>query len=368
MHACRTDWLNVYADGEASEALVRTIEAHIQSCTSCRLHLAHIKAMKSLVEGIPVMSPPSEIRVRAIESIHTGCAWAQPMLGAYLDGELPLAQQEALDLHLALCQSCRAELAVQRRLQAGVTSLPQVAAPSRIRLQALERCVSRGRIWSLPRLRWPSALANRLATAGTVASAALLLAFFRPALQPSPVPLVETPATGSGAPIVQTQPPATVPGTASVIEQDTPEVTEPVRVEASGPVVQPDNTAVRSHHSRINRNVRPVASRLVATNRTIQEAVRDTADAVANAAPLPVAPVPPVTSRRTVSVPADAVQARLAMKREFEMSQFLDTENMLTQPRETGNVQKDAIRGTDRPVPSPKPAIPANGSAGPVPV
>jgi anti-sigma factor RsiW len=50
-------------------------------------------------------------------------------LSAYLDGELIPLRIEAMQAHLASCQSCRAELEALRELKAGLATLPEVAAP-----------------------------------------------------------------------------------------------------------------------------------------------------------------------------------------------------------------------------------------------
>ncbi len=47
-------------------------------------------------------------------------------LGAYLDGELSSADQEATDLHLRGCESCRAELERQRALAHALAGLPSI--------------------------------------------------------------------------------------------------------------------------------------------------------------------------------------------------------------------------------------------------
>jgi hypothetical protein len=50
-------------------------------------------------------------------------------LSAYLDGELIPLRIEAMQAHLASCQSCRAELEALRELKTGLATLPEVAAP-----------------------------------------------------------------------------------------------------------------------------------------------------------------------------------------------------------------------------------------------
>jgi hypothetical protein len=50
-------------------------------------------------------------------------------LSAYLDGELIPLRIEAMQAHLASCQSCRAELEALRELKTGLATLPEIAVP-----------------------------------------------------------------------------------------------------------------------------------------------------------------------------------------------------------------------------------------------
>jgi anti-sigma factor RsiW len=50
-------------------------------------------------------------------------------LSAYLDGELIPLRIEAMQAHLASCQSCRTELEALRELKTGLAALPEIAAP-----------------------------------------------------------------------------------------------------------------------------------------------------------------------------------------------------------------------------------------------
>jgi hypothetical protein len=63
-------------------------------------------------------------------------AWTEQLVD-YSDGELPLDQQQAVQVHVAQCDGCRAELArldaSLRRLTAGICEVP---TPSRVRLSA----------------------------------------------------------------------------------------------------------------------------------------------------------------------------------------------------------------------------------------
>lgn len=61
--------------------------------------------------------------------MHDDQARLMESLSAYLDGALDGAERDALERHLATCETCRAELAELRRVGALLRSLPEPALP-----------------------------------------------------------------------------------------------------------------------------------------------------------------------------------------------------------------------------------------------
>lgn len=96
-------------------------------------------------------------------------------LSAYLDGELIPLRVEAMQAHLASCQSCRAELESLRLLQADLAALPDVPAP---RSFALTPQMAARPVRERPRAAIPPravALANGMRLAGAAMTVALAL-------------------------------------------------------------------------------------------------------------------------------------------------------------------------------------------------
>ena len=107
MHTCRSEWLNVYADGHASAKDMLKIEAHLSLCDACREELRDITRVKQLMNCLTVIPASKNIRVEATRQAATACNQITPLLGTYLDKEITGAGREAIHLHLALCQVCR---------------------------------------------------------------------------------------------------------------------------------------------------------------------------------------------------------------------------------------------------------------------
>ncbi|MEA2600418.1 MAG: hypothetical protein QOF89_1410 [Acidobacteriota bacterium] len=68
------------------------------------------------------------------------CDEALDLLEPYVDGDLPTAVADCLRAHLETCRSCAGELALARRIQSELRSLPQLDCPPEI----LERVRSQG--------------------------------------------------------------------------------------------------------------------------------------------------------------------------------------------------------------------------------
>jgi anti-sigma factor RsiW len=96
-------------------------------------------------------------------------------MSAYLDGELIPLRIEAMQVHLASCQSCRAELASLRELKADLAALPELPAP---RSFALTPQMAARPFPERPRAHVPPravALANGMRLAGAAMTLALAL-------------------------------------------------------------------------------------------------------------------------------------------------------------------------------------------------
>jgi anti-sigma factor RsiW len=98
------------------------------------------------------------------------CEAASKLISRYLDNELSPQDRASLDLHLAQCSGCQAELAAQQKLWAFLVRVEPIQSPNLI--LAVEAQLSKPRGWAalLARLQLPSM--------GYAAAAALLVGVF----------------------------------------------------------------------------------------------------------------------------------------------------------------------------------------------
>ena len=61
--------LSLYADGMASPAEARAVEAHLPACEDCRESLAWMQATRRALAGRPVVTPPADLRARIAAAI-----------------------------------------------------------------------------------------------------------------------------------------------------------------------------------------------------------------------------------------------------------------------------------------------------------
>lgn len=118
------------------------------------------------------------------------CAECEPLIEAYLDGELAAAETAGLESHLAHCAACTGELALARRVRDELRELPLVACPPAVSRAALHYAAAHPplgerlrRFWSRRRVWQPAFV--------MVLVAALGVAYYRlagPAVAPPPAP------------------------------------------------------------------------------------------------------------------------------------------------------------------------------------
>lgn len=111
------------------------------------------------------------------------CREARRSFGARLDRRLGPAGQDALDLHLAGCGGCRAELARWEAAAGTLRALGPTAVPAGLAERAFRAAVLADARPAGP-LAWFVPIAERTAVAGALAAAAVWLAVL--ATAPSP--------------------------------------------------------------------------------------------------------------------------------------------------------------------------------------
>ncbi|HWO56639.1 MAG TPA: zf-HC2 domain-containing protein [bacterium] len=93
------------------------------------------------------------------------CEQCQDIIEAYLDGELAAVERAALEAHMIVCAACAEQLALGRRVRAGLDSLRVLASPPSVAAAALAYASAHPRPSRRPSWRenWKLALAGALA-------------------------------------------------------------------------------------------------------------------------------------------------------------------------------------------------------------
>lgn len=81
----------------------------------------------------------------------------------WLRGRLPADRAREMEVHLAACDACRAEIDAERRLDRLLDQVPAIAVPEGFARRTIARAL--GRAWRLRAVRWGAALAACLAVA-----------------------------------------------------------------------------------------------------------------------------------------------------------------------------------------------------------
>lgn len=127
---------SAYLDGELQPGELDQVVGHLAECLDC---IADFRALRDVRAALRTM-PRLEVPDRLLPESHHGAE-----LSAYLDGELPTAEHADLQLHLAACVDCRAELHDLDAARTAVRSLPRLEPPAFLDVHRLDAPTRRHR-------------------------------------------------------------------------------------------------------------------------------------------------------------------------------------------------------------------------------
>ena len=141
-------------------------------------------------------------------------------LAAYIEGDLPPAEREAAERHLAECATCAGSLAELRAITSEAAQLPLLTPPrdlwagieSRIATPVTSLEVARTAVHCVPRRQWQFAIAAAALVAVTAGTTYVITA--RSAATGAPAVRVATTTAAPHTDSQQLSAPATAPGTA----------------------------------------------------------------------------------------------------------------------------------------------------------
>lgn len=178
---------------------------------------------------------------RDSETLELECCAAEPLLEAYVDGELAGSERAALETHLERCPGCAEELELARRIGSELRSLPRMACPPAVTRAVFEHAAARRPLGERLRGFWSDRRVWQPAVA-FVLLAAVAVAYWREAGAPSPAPPPPAPAAYSEAEIAQAE--AEVKLALAYIGEISDRARETIGVEVGDRLVEPFSRSI----------------------------------------------------------------------------------------------------------------------------
>lgn len=118
VHACTVgELLSAYLDAELSNSELEAVVSHLDTCLDCIAEFHELREARTMLRTMPRLEVPD----RALPDIHY-----KVELSAYLDGELPTAEQPVVFAHMVLCAECRNELYEMDGARIAIRALPRL--------------------------------------------------------------------------------------------------------------------------------------------------------------------------------------------------------------------------------------------------
>lgn len=170
--------LSLYADNALDECTHKLVKIHLEECESCRHSNNSLELLLETVAKIQEIEPPQNLKqniINAVESINTNCSCNDiaELLSSYVDGELPLHEQEMVREHVLCCDECRQQLQNLKLLVSVSQEIEEVEPPLDLKKKIIAATANKGaadaskwlcKLFSVPALRW-----------GGIAAATLLI-------------------------------------------------------------------------------------------------------------------------------------------------------------------------------------------------
>jgi anti-sigma factor RsiW len=109
--------LSAWLDGATEAAEHRLVDRHLAGCPACTQAAGELGAVRQLTRSLPDLDPPPGL---------LAAGHPDDELSAYLDGELPTAEIEALSGHLSGCAECRRRLQEVDAARTAIRALPRL--------------------------------------------------------------------------------------------------------------------------------------------------------------------------------------------------------------------------------------------------
>lgn len=134
-----------YLDGLMSGHTLRSFEAHVERCASCRADLIAYRKLYASLESMPLQAHDASLTDRVLARV-LGDADTSPCAEGhrvqdYLDGLLPVAAFQAFEGHLQTCARCTADVSRYRQVFTKLERMPLLSPSAGFTERVLARVV-----------------------------------------------------------------------------------------------------------------------------------------------------------------------------------------------------------------------------------
>jgi anti-sigma factor RsiW len=193
--------LSAYIDAEVDETAHARIREHLRACPKCKREVAWLRTVAQMVGGLPRVEPDTALtwsaeRQAAEPGQTMRCPVVLPEASAFLDGELPAGDAQAVLAHLAACDPCYHAFKDLERISEAMVATGPSAVPTGLEGRIMA-AVQAERRFSLRRLLSrtceacaPTARVSFRLAAAAVFVLAVLLAVWHTVGPQGPMPVV----------------------------------------------------------------------------------------------------------------------------------------------------------------------------------
>jgi anti-sigma factor RsiW len=142
--------IQAYLDGELGDAEL-ALQAHVDGCARCRAEVEAWTALLGTLDGLEDLAPREGFAARVMARTHVSHV-SPERIQDYVEGTLPRAAAESVELHLSSCAACEEEAWAWRDLFAALSTLPELRPAEAFADRVLDRVSTKPKLGLAARL------------------------------------------------------------------------------------------------------------------------------------------------------------------------------------------------------------------------